>query len=424
MEEKIFCQNCGSENTGGSKFCLMCGATLPAAPAVVPVPEFEPEKEMTVEDIAPADEVETVPTFEDTMPLYEEAVTQPKEETVPETMFEMPPYPAHPMYEKQYTQPEPAPVQQRRERAEAPAQNKQSRHIGAKIFAALFAVILFVAGLIPTLLYPISNMLDEDNIRDAVEEADIYKVVSDLLDGEDVGDFIVDNVHTKMQGKLNPTEKQVKKLLADDDIKEFLADKLVDFATDIIEDNGDGEITSRDIYEFIRDNRDAISTAVGYTLTSEELSLIEEQLEKDGMKDISIDAVREKYPDEAEYVSFALSDVGLYCSFGVVILFALIIFLICIKCVPVALKTVGIVFLVNGGIALLVKPAFAVVAKILSDVLGPYTSLVNSLGAPLLEGFVTIGLVFVCAGAALIIINIIVSLITKLVNNIKAKRAA
>ena len=38
--------------------------------------------------------------------------------------------------------------------------------------------------------------------------------------------------------------------------------------------------------------------------------------------------------------------------------------------------------------------------------------------------FVMIGLMFVCAGAAMIIINIIVSLITKLVAKIKAKRAA
>ena len=76
-----------------------------------------------------------------------------------------------------------------------------------------------------------------------------------------------------------------------------------------------------------------------------------------------------------------------------------------------------------GGIALLIRPAFAVVARILGDTLGKYDSLITSLGAPLLNGFVMIGLIFVCAGAAMIIINIIVSLITKLVAKIKAKRA-
>ncbi|MBR5253070.1 MAG: zinc ribbon domain-containing protein [Clostridia bacterium] len=420
MEEKIFCQNCGSENVSTSKFCMICGSTL-TAPAAVLVPEIEPQKEPEV--------VETVPeTVEEAPAADVNEVAQAEEEpAVPETMFETPVIPVAPAaVPVPEVEPVPEPKKQKKEKTnknqQKPAEKKKSRHIGAKIFAALFAIILFVVGFIPTILYPVQEMLDEDNLRAAVEKADIYKIAKDLLGGEDVGDFIVENVHVKMQDKLNPTEKQVKKLLQNEDIKEFVADKLVDFASDIKEENGDGELTNRDIYEFIKDNRDDISTAVGYTLTDAELELIEEQLDKDGI-DISIDAVREKYPEVSEYATFALSDEGLYCAFGIVIFFELIIFLICLKCVPVALKTVGIVFFINGGIALLVRPAFAVTAKIMGDTLGKYDELVTSLGAPILDGLITIGLVFVCAGAAMIIINIIVSLITKLVNKIKAKRA-
>lgn len=417
MEEKIFCQNCGSENTATSRFCMICGSALSVAPTVAPVPETEPEKEPEI--------VESVPETVEEIPV----VTDEEVPAVHETIFETPIIPAKPDYESEpAVEPVPEPKKQKKEKVNIDQQKampkKKSRHIGAKIFAALFAIILFATGFIPTILYPVHEMLDEDNLRSAVEKADIYKIVEDLLGGEDVGDFIIDNVHAKMKDKLNPSEKQVKKLLQNEDIKAFVADKLVDFATDLKEDNGDGEITSRDIYEFIRDNRDAISTAVGYTLRDAELGLIEEQLDKDGMENFSLDSVREKSPEIFEYVSFALSDVGLYCSFGVVVFFALIIFLICLKCVPVALKTVGIVFFVNGGIALLIRPAFAVVARILGDTLGKYDSLITSLGAPMLDGFVMIGLIFVCAGAAMIIINIIVSLITKLVAKIKAKRAA
>ncbi|MBE6627101.1 MAG: zinc-ribbon domain-containing protein [Ruminococcaceae bacterium] len=421
MEEKTFCPNCGSENVGSSRFCMICGSALPTAPVATHVPGITPEKEPMVEETMPK-------TVENTPKEEVEAVfvATNDEPAVPEMMFEVPVAPAYPIYEREIhveRQPEPMPPKKEMtENIPAIPAKKKSRHIGAKIFAVLFAIILFATGFIPTILYPVHEMLDEDNLRSAVEKADIYKIVEDLIDGEDVGDFIVDNVHVKMQGKLNPSEKQVKKLLQNEDIKEFLADKLVDFATDIKEDNGDGELTSRDVYEFVKDNRDAISTAVGYTLRDAELELIEEQLDKDEF-DISLDTVREKYPEVSEYVTFAVSDVGLYCAYGIVILFALIIFLICLKCVPVALKTVGIVFFINGGIALLIKPAFSVTAKILKGTLGKYDSLITSLGAPLLNGFVMIGLMFVCAGAAMIVINIIVSLITKLVAKIKAKRA-
>ena len=423
MEEKIFCQNCGSENVGGSRFCLMCGCELKATPAPTPIPTEKQPEENPAENapVAPEETPAETNAADEAPAIVYDAVNAPEE--IPTTMFEEFPAPA--------PQPEAIPPVEKKQKKEkkpvnatpAPTQ-KPKRHIAAKIFAALFGLILLVVGLLPTVLYPVHQMLNEDNIRHAIEEADIYEIIEDLLDGEDVGDFIVDSVHVKMQGKLDPSKKQIKKLLADEDIKEFLADKLVDYATDILEDNGDGEITSREIYKFVKDNRDAISEAIGYELTDTELNLLKEQLDKDGVDKYSLSIVREENTKIFEYVSYAVSDLALYLSCGVVLLFAIIIFLICLKCVPVALKTVGIVFFINGGIALLVKPAYAIVMKIFDDDLGKFTSLIEAIGKPFFDGMLFVGFVFVCAGAAMIFINIVISLVTKIVNNVKAKRAA
>ena len=114
MEEKIFCQNCGSENTGNSRFCMICGNTLPttATPLAVNVPEIEPEKEPEV--------AKTVSETTSNAPLrkpgaFELGESLGEEPAIPETMFEAQPVHVYSAFEnEQQTEEWPAPKKELR----------------------------------------------------------------------------------------------------------------------------------------------------------------------------------------------------------------------------------------------------------------------------------------------------------------------
>ncbi len=406
MEKKTFCQECGTPNEAGAKFCCSCGQELQVI--IIPEPRITPVTSKTAEETN-ADTPASI--VDNTIPP---SMFEKNPQLDPDSNKSLEPKTAH------IQRKEPNSHSNREPKTNNVVYSKPKKYIASKIFAALLGLLLLVSGLFPTVLFPLHATLEEDSIRDAIEAADVYEVVEDLLDGEDVGDFIVDSVHVKMQSKLSPSEKQIKKLLKDEDIKEFVADKIVDYATDILENNGDGEITSREIYRFVKDNRDAISDAIGYELKDSELDALKEQLDKSNMDDYSLDTVREKNEDIFNYISYAVSDITLYLSCAVVAIFVVLIFIICSKCIPVALKTVGIVFFINGGIAVLVNPAYMIVMKIMEDNLGRFTSLIDAVCKPFFNGILIVGLVFICAGAVMMIVNLIINLVRKHLNKSRA----
>ncbi len=168
--------------------------------------------------------------------------------------------------------------------AEGPiVQPTKTVSIGAKIASVFLSILLVAITFAISMLVVFKVTFSEENtaaIASSFAE-DITDVKLGQLLGEDedvtLDEYIYDQFDTTYQ--LFVSERDIRKLLKENFVSEFIVEKVEDYTSDLFYNNGRGKLEADEIIGLLEGNNKAIEKATGYALTDADLNNLEVSLE-------------------------------------------------------------------------------------------------------------------------------------------------
>lgn len=291
---------------------------------------------------------------------------------------------------------------------------------GAKVASVFLSILLVTITFAISMLIVFKATFSEKNtaaIASSFAE-DITDVKLGQLLGEDedvtLDEYIYDQFDTTYQ--LFVSERDIRKLLEENFISEFIVEKVEDYTSDLFYNNGRGTLDADEIIELLDDNSKTIEKATGYALTDADLNNLEESLEDS----IDWDDLKLSTYTTGNIVfstlRVAFSPAVLVILSIIACLLTLWIFVIC-KSKKYAFCCVGIDLLITGILNGIFALATFIIATPLKELLSFLSDAIDKLFVPARSCALLEALAF--GGIGLLILIVI-----KLINTISKKKAA
>lgn len=382
----------------------------PIAEAAEPIPEtLEETVKETVAEVAPEQPAYVQPEIP-AQPVYTQSAQPVYTAPVQQPVYQQPVY-QQPVYQQPVTK--------------EPKKKKKKLGFGRRLLAFFLTLLLLVFGIIAILYFSLKSCLTPDNLRDAfaetenLSELEIGKFIGgDVDDDTTLAEYILDQIPAE-QKRMYPelTEKNIKKLLDNEEVQEMLTDTFGDVIGYFTGESEDLEIDADKLIDSLKDNEELIEKYTGKKLVKEDFDEIREtvkDINENELADIAEEA-DDDYRTALKITRFVFSDIGMYIVIGIVALLALLIILACGTFFDSSFMHIGFAGILAGGLYFFgVKFGTDKVIEIIEDDIDENVlELVQNL---IFDNLETKGLIVLCAGGALFVLGIIWKIVRKAVS--------
>ena len=311
--------------------------------------------------------------------------------------------------------------------AQSTGKKKKKRGFGIRLVTILLGIIT-AACLIGFMVYSSAlKTLSPDcvtEIMDAIpmEKIEVGSMIKGIeLEGFDTTDIADDATVAQVAYRLIPEKNREKYKISEEQIDEILSDeKISGRIKDIVSNNiddyianiGDEEsfsIKKKDVLRIVEKSRADIKDITGYTITENDMEIIEDKLDEANLERIELPRLEEQVPEKLAFVIEGLTSWGKWAVLGITGLFALLILLCNINQIRFGFRAISLVMIIDGFIlsaAALVEKIgifavenhmnFGIDKKIIKPVLGTFAN-----------NLLLISAIVLVAGVALMIVVVI-----------------
>ena len=311
--------------------------------------------------------------------------------------------------------------------AQSTGKKKKKRGFGIRLVTILLGIIT-AACLIGFMVYSSAlKTLSPDcvtEIMDAIpmEKIEVGSMIKGIeLEGFDTTDIADDATVAQVAYRLIPEKNREKYKISEEQIDEILSDeKISGRIKDIVSNNiddyianiGDEEsfsIKKKDVLRIVEKSRADIKDITGYTITENDMEIIEDKLDEANLERIELPRLEEQVPEKLAFVIEGLTSWGKWAVLGITGLFALLILLCNINQIRFGFRAISLVMIIDGFIlsaAALVEKIgifavenhmnFGIDKKIIKPVLGTFAN-----------NLLLISAIVLAAGVALMIVVVI-----------------
>lgn len=291
---------------------------------------------------------------------------------------------------------------------------------GNKTAGIILSVLLTVFTLAISLLVIFKVTFSEENRADIADSfaEEITDIEIGALLGEEDDSTLDEYIYAQFPDSYQyfVSERDIRKLLKENFVVEFVEEKVKDYTSDLFYNNGDGKIDADEIVELLEDNRRSIEKLTNYSLTDADLKSIEKNLEKN----IDWDAFELSTYAKGNYVFAALRvafSPAVLVILSIIACLLIIWILVICKNKKFAFSCIGISMLVTG----VLNGIFVLATFILADPLKNHLSYIANVIDDLLQPARYCGLIEFAAFAG---VGIAILAVIKLTGMISAKKAA
>lgn len=289
------------------------------------------------------------------------------------------------------------------------------------IFLSLFLIIFFTVCIVE---YSALKTINKDNIAEALEEADLSRMVFDS-DGEELNmvEMIEENAGIDLAKEFDISEDQLEDIMDTPNVKKFISDNLADMAESVLNGEEPDGISKKTILDYVKKNKKAIYKDLQKLgddyenlkdITLEDIDNFEEEygdqldnaFDAIGSDTIDMDFVAEKTGmdfDISRYIK--LIPVLKWIAPGLAALFIILMLLGNIGYESLTGKGVSISAMIAGAIT----AGAAIAFKFILDI--PDSNVLKVLGMPMADMMMIVGGIAFGAGLLLLIITCIIKAI-------------
>ena len=318
------------------------------------------------------------------------------------------------------TQPE-APKQAQAKQPKPPKKKAGAGRVILTIFLSLFLIIFFTVCIVE---YSALKTINKDNIADALEEADLSRMVFDS-DGEELNmvEMIEENAGIDLAKEFDISEDQLEDIMDTPTVKKFISDNLADMAESVLNGEEPDGISKKTILDYVKKNKKAIYKDLQKLgddyenlkdITLEDIDNFEEEygdqlddaFDAIGSDTIDMDFVAEKTGmdfDISRYIK--MIPILKWIAPGLAALFIILMLLGNIGYESLTGKGVGISAMIAGAIT----AGAAIAFKYIVDI--PDTNVLKVLGLPMADLMMIVGGIAFAGGLLLLIITCIIKAI-------------
>lgn len=378
-----YCTSCGSRIEETHTFCIVCG-----------------------QRINPAQEVEKK---QDDTQLQGQAFSQPVNSggTVNNQYYFQP--------QQQFSN--------EQKLAEKPVAGSGSKFL--KVFVSvIFCLFIFVFALISLSVGLIRHSISEKSLADTIDDIELSEIqVGSIVntysedeyeDDVTLAEFIYSNLDPVMIDEIGITQEDIEEILDDDVNKDFIIDKLNDYAADLIKATDTGEITKKEIMNLIEDNEEIIYEVTGYQITPEDYQYISEEIDNSGvLEKTNLSDISKETDIDIGGLRWVVSDLTIIISAVLAAMFLCLIFLINkgnrksgLVYGGCTLALVGLTFLISGL-------SLGIFIDKLNESIPIDAALTDTLFKGIRSATIVSGLIVICSAMSMLIIFVIVKIAAK-----------
>ena len=314
-----------------------------------------------------------------------------------------------------------APNQAQAKQPKPPKKKAGAGRVILTIFLSLFLIIFFTVCIVE---YSALKTINKDNIADALEEADLSRMVFDS-DGEELNmvEMIEENAGIDLAKEFDISEDQLEDIMDTPTVKKFISDNLADMAESVLNGEEPEGISKKTILDYVKKNKKAIYKDLQKLgddyenlkdITLEDIDNFEEEygnqldnaFDAIGSDKIDMDFVAEKTGmdfDISRYIK--MIPIVKWIAPGLALLFIILMLLGNIGYESLTGKGVGISAMIAGAFT----AGAAIAFKYIVDI--PDTNVLKVLGLPMADLMMIVGGIVFAGGLLLLIITCIIKAI-------------
>lgn len=297
-----FCVMCGQQLTKNSVFCECCGTRVE--------------------------------------PVACEAV-QEEETAVPETVIGEVTLPEEEFYET--ASPKQVSEEQKVEKA------SPFTHLAA-VCACILIFFVLATG---TVIFTVRGSTTEDAVSAVVNEISIADIrVGSMMNADDsdltLAEYIHDSLDEELVSRYNLSEGNIEELLEEEEIKDFLSEKLSEYCDYIYSGGSEPKVTAKEIVKLLEKNEKTIYRITGYQLGENDYEEIRETLGDGQLGMLDMSNVSEEYGSVLTMLKIGLSYWLLAVLAVIAVLLCVLVFMLYRRRIVNAFLAVGAALLAAG----------------------------------------------------------------------------
>ncbi len=409
--DMLYCEMCGTPHKRNARFCISCGNKFDTSNIIPVVPIIPPEeKQVSKED-------EYIPP--------ESQAVDPDPQPEPEQKRES---------ESESEKKEITEDKKEKKENKKNKKTKAKQNVFLKILSVFFAVILAVLLIASTAVTLLHTVISPDNtqnlVADLIDSIDLDDLYINTPDGKlSIGEYFIQSCQ-KNKGWENVTENDLEDTLEEEYIHEFASEIINEYLTEFVENDGELNITAEDIYDILESNDKTIKKMAkdlgfeGNLQIKEKKDTIISNIEKQiGQEGINIKLNVEAIGGSAvsglalQSILFIFTDIAMIAMWGIVAVFALIIFFInwgyfgnFLRSCGIPALIIGVIYLIASLCAEPLSQLFKLPDTAIGDAI---TFAIGYIAAILLE----MSIVLAAVAVGLIIISVISDAIARKIRN-------
>ena len=454
------CENCGTPIESDALFCIKCGTKVESTPAIpvqpkaVPVPQPVPD----FNDSKPIENNQNISNGESLADILPEEIKNPAvisrenqpsftDITANSTDYNTAIDNAFPQNTAQPT----IHIDGSKQDVESnsilqPAEKKKvsAKSVFTVILSVFLCIVLFGSTIGAELVLIVRQSVTSESIKSSIEKIDVSKIYvpstvvqktqsafssSDLqseskntsensskvskAEKQTLPEYIMSIYDEEILNEYDIDEKKIEKLLEQDFVKDFVAEKVGGYADDLIKKTSEGELSTKEVVRFIEKNTDKIKDVTGYKVEQEDFDKITAFLDDNKvLENVSVASVSEQSPILIGVVRTAFS----YFTFAALVVVALLLifalFMLNKRSISNTAFYAGSSVFCAGGVLLVIGLMSSFVDNIVAKLLGDMAGIITPLLQPVYSGFVLAGIVTAGIGAILLIVSIAFSFLS------------
>lgn len=179
--------------------------------------------------------------------------------------------------------------------------------------AVTLCVLMSIIAILASLMFLLRASVSEEAVQSAMNKAfdDFADIpIGSLVDEEEdttISEFVYSMLEEKYQSQIG--KKNLRKLLNEEFVQDFVAEKMNDYLSDALYDNGRGKIKIDEIMELLEDNGEKIQKLTGFPMSEYNLDYIQNVIEDSRiLKKTKLSTYAKDYESEFSVLRFFFSD--------------------------------------------------------------------------------------------------------------------
>lgn len=238
---------------------------------------------------------------------------------------------------------------------EKPAQESKNKKelILAHITAGFISILIFCGILMGTLIFAVRSATTDEAIRSLVYEIDIANIrVGDMLNASDsdmtLSEYIYEGSNPDLLKEYSISESDIEEILEDDDLKDFLSEKLSEYSDYIYSGGTAPKVTAREIIKLLEKNEKTFYRITGYQLGEEDYRKIRETLDGGELDLLDMSLLEEQYGTTFKTLNIGLSYSFLMLLTVIELLLCILLYVLYREQIADAFLYLGITFIAAG----------------------------------------------------------------------------